>query len=94
MIDRLDDEFLASVKKKSDYIFSQLSYVDGIESVSGMGLMIGIKTKKPAREVVNLCKDRGVLCLTAKDKVRLLPALNIPDELLKEAISVIKECVG
>ena len=94
VIDRLDGELLASVKKKSDYIFSELSDVDGIESVSGIGLMIGIKTKKPAREVVNLCKDRGVLCLTAKDKVRLLPALNIPDELLKEAIGVIKECVG
>ena len=59
-------------------------------SVSGMGLMIGIQTVKPAREVVMACMEQGVLCLTAKDKVRLLPALNIPMEQLKQAIAVIK----
>ena len=53
--------------------------------------MIGIKTTKhTAAEVVESCMDKGVLCLTAKDKVRLLPALNIPMELLKEAVEVIK----
>jgi acetylornithine/N-succinyldiaminopimelate aminotransferase len=55
-----------------------------------MGLMIGIKTKKPASEVVAKCMENGVLCLTAKDKVRLLPALNIPMETLKQAASIIK----
>ena len=53
--------------------------------------MIGIKTAKPAGEVVKACMEKGVLCITAKDKVRLLPALNIPDELLKKAVDVIKE---
>ena len=52
--------------------------------------MIGIKTKKNAKEVVAECMNNGVLCLTAKDKVRLLPALNIPFEQLKQAIEVIK----
>ena len=55
-----------------------------------MGLMIGLKTKKPASEVVEKCMENGVLCLTAKDKVRLLPALNIPMETLKQAASIIK----
>ena len=55
-----------------------------------MGLMIGIKTVKPAKEVVAACMDKGVLCLTAKDKVRLLPALNIPMDVLKQAVEVIK----
>ena len=55
-----------------------------------MGLMIGLKTKKPASEVVEKCIENGVLCLTAKDKVRLLPALNIPMETLKQAASIIK----
>ncbi|MBQ3385942.1 MAG: hypothetical protein IJG53_01320, partial [Eggerthellaceae bacterium] len=58
---------------------------------SGMGLMIGIKTVRPAKEVVQACIDRGVVCLTAKDKVRLLPALNIPQELLEKAVAVIKD---
>lgn len=90
VMERLDEAFLADVKKKSEYVFSALEGAAGIESVSGMGLMIGIKTVKPAKEVVLACMERGVLCLTAKDKVRLLPALNIPMEQLKQAIEVIK----
>ena len=66
-----------------------LLWLDGL-SVSGKGLMIGIKTEKPAKEIVNKCIENGVLCLTAKDKVRLLPALNIPFEVLKKAIAIIK----
>ena len=52
--------------------------------------MIGIKTLKPAGDVVKTCMDHGVLCLTAKDKVRLLPALNIPMDLLEKAVNEIK----
>ncbi len=91
VINRIDDTLLAEVSKKSEYIFETLKNADGIESVSGMGLMIGIKTKKPAAEVVKAAMERGVLCLTAKDKVRLLPALNIPFDELKWAIDIIKE---
>ena len=58
----------------------------GICSVSGMGLMIGVETERPAKEIVNACIERGVLCLTAKNKVRFLPALNIPMDLLEQAI--------
>ena len=95
IIDRLNDEFLNSVKEKSDYIFSELSGAPGIKSVNGMGLMIGIETEKPARDVVNDCIEKGVLCLLAKSKVRLLPALNIDINELKEAIKVIKDvCAG
>ncbi|MBR2895331.1 MAG: aspartate aminotransferase family protein [Oscillospiraceae bacterium] len=90
VIERLSDEFLAEVRTKSDYVFSTLSGSEGIEGVSGMGLMVGIQTKKPAKDVVNACMERGVLCLTAKDKVRLLPALNIPMEQLRTAIEVIQ----
>ena len=90
VISRLDDEFLSQVKAKSEYIFSELENADGVESVSGMGLMVGIKTKRPAGEIVKECINNGVLCLTAKDKVRLLPALNIDFEVLKKAIAIIK----
>lgn len=91
ILSRIDDALLNEIKEKSDYIFSALSNSDGVESVSGMGLMIGIKTKKNAKEVVAECMNNGVLCLTAKDKVRLLPALNIPFEQLKQAVDVIKK---
>lgn len=95
IMERLTDEFLAEVTEKSEYIFAELSDAPGVESVSGMGLMIGIRpTEKASGDVVKKCMERGVLCLTAKDKVRLLPALNISWEDLKEAISILKEILG
>ena len=90
VIERIDENFLAQVKEKSKYIFDNLCGAKGIESVSGLGLMIGIKTVKNAKDVVNKCIEKGVICLTAKDKVRLLPALNIPFEDVKYAVEVIK----
>ncbi|MBQ4639764.1 MAG: aspartate aminotransferase family protein [Clostridia bacterium] len=90
ILERLDAGFLASVAEKGSWVFAQLKDAPGIESVSGMGLMIGIKTEKPAIDVVKACMEKGVLCLTAKEKVRLLPALNISMDELKEAIDVIK----
>lgn len=91
VLQRLDDSFLASVRRRSGFVFASLHGAKGIESVTGLGLMIGIKTTKPAKEVVAACIERGVLCLTAKDKVRLLPALNIPIDVLSKAVDTIKE---
>lgn len=90
IINRIDDALLLDVKEKGKFIFNSLKGAKGIESVSGMGLMIGIKTVKPASEIVKKCVENGVLCLTAKDKVRLLPALNIPMEVLINALTIIK----
>ena len=90
VIERLDDAFLGGVKRRSGYIMASLYGAPGVEGVSGLGLMIGIKTTAPAGDVVRECIIRGVLCLTAKDKVRLLPALNIPMEDLEYAIETIK----
>ncbi len=90
VLDRLDDAFLRDVRRKSIYVFNELNKAKGVRSVSGMGLMIGIETERPAADVVADCRVNGVLCLTAKHKVRLLPALNIPFEVLEEAIAVIK----
>lgn len=89
IVSRIDDKLLAEVKAKSEYIFKAFEGADGVESVSGLGLMIGLKTKKPASEVLSACRENGVLCLTAKDKIRLLPALNIPMDLLEKAVNVI-----
>lgn len=91
VLSRLTDCFLESVRGKGGLVRSMLSGAEGVESVSGMGLMIGIKTKKTAAEVCAQCLKRGVLVLTAKDKVRLLPPLNIETELLIKAVKIIKE---
>ena len=90
VLSRIDDALLEDVRKKSAMVFDALRGAPGVESVTGMGLMIGIKTAKPAGDVVKACMENGVLCLTAKDKVRLLPALNIPEDLLMKAVDVIK----
>ena len=93
VLSRLTDDFLADVRRKGDLLRSRLTGVPGITEISGLGLMLGLRTEKPAAEVVKACMEKGVLCLTAKEKVRLLPALNIPDELILRAADVIRACV-
>lgn len=91
VLSRIDDKLLNEVKAKSKYIFDQLCGAKGVVSVSGLGLMIGVETERPASEVIEECRERGVLVIKAKQKVRLLPALNIEKEQLEKAINVIKE---
>ncbi|MBR7098079.1 MAG: acetylornithine/succinylornithine family transaminase [Clostridia bacterium] len=94
ILSRLDEEMLAGVRLRSKYIFDTLSSAEGVESVSGMGLMIGVKTVRPAADVIADCMEKGLLVIKAKDKVRLLPALNIPMDTLKEAIEILKQAIA
>ena len=93
ILSRLDDEMLTSVCKKSEYIISRLSGVKGVKSVSGRGLMLGIECEKPAKDVIAAAMKKGVLVLSAKTKVRLLPPLNIPFELLEMAMDKLIEAI-
>ncbi len=90
VISRIDDELLASIREKSHFICDELAGASGVKSVTGLGLMLGIETERDASNVVADCMKNGVLVLKAKNKVRLLPALNIPYELLNKALGVIK----
>ena len=90
ILQRIDDKLLEEVKEKSAYIFETLGSAKGVKSVTGKGLMIGVETEKDASEVIKSCMARGVLVIKAKNKVRLLPALNIPMEQLKQAIEILK----
>ncbi len=91
IIKRIDDKLLAGVQEKSAYIFRTLQGAKGVKTVSGMGLMIGIECEKDVSEIILRCMQRGVLVIKAKNKLRLLPALNIPQKLLEQAINIIKE---
>ena len=91
ILKRIDEELLQEVCKKSEYIFAQLTGAKGVKSVSGKGLMIGIECEKDASSVIAGCMERGVLVIKAKNKVRLLPALNIPFAQLTKAIGILKE---
>lgn len=92
-LSRLDDALLEDVMKKSAYLFETFKDAPNVKLVSGMGLMIGIEPiKGKAGDIVKLCLANHVLALTAGgNKVRLLPALNIPMELVEKAAAVIKD---
>ena len=89
VISRIDDALLAEVRAKGEYLKKTFTGAKGVKSVSGLGLMVGIETEKPAAEVVKAAIGKGVLALTAKSKVRLLPALNIPMEQLEKAAAIL-----
>ena len=91
ILERLDDALFADVTRKGDYIKKELLACKGVSGVSGMGLMLGVSlTDKKAADVAHACLNAGVMVMTAKDKLRILPALNIPDEQLAKAIDIMK----
>lgn len=91
ILSRIDDALLDGVKRKSEYIFSELEGAKGVKSVTGLGLMIGIECERAASDIIADCMENGVLVIKAKQKIRLLPALNIDFEILKKAIKILKE---
>ncbi len=91
VLDRIDDALLAEVRKKSAYIVDTLTVTPGVKSVSGLGLMLGIETEGDSTAILTACMERGILPIKAKSKIRLLPALNIPWDQLKEAITILAE---
>lgn len=93
IVSRIDDEFLEEVCKKSEYIKEYLLNTDGVKSVSGMGLMLGVETEKDAKAVAQECLENGLLVLTAKTTIRLLPALNISKCELDRGLKILKEVI-
>ena len=95
ILERIDDDFLVEVKRKSKLIIDTLIDAEGVVSISGAGLMLGVETVRDASEIISECMEKGVLVIKAKNKLRFLPPLNIPDDLLKKALDVIKaSCAG
>lgn len=90
IVERIDDEFLEKVREKSEYIRSFLAKVKGVKSVTGMGLMLGVEIEKNAAETAKECLAEGLLVLTAKTKIRLLPPLNISEEELAQGMNILK----
>ncbi len=93
VMNQLTDELLADVKKKGEYIKQELSACPTVQRVSGCGLMLGVQSTKDSKALVKALLDRGVVTLTAKTKLRLLPPLTISWEQLKQAVEIIKEAL-
>ncbi len=86
-----DSGFLAEVREKGDYFRSELMKIPGVEGVDGLGLMIGIRLKtKSAADICKAAAEAGLLLLTAKNKLRLLPPLNITKEEIDRGIEILK----
>ena len=93
VISRLDDAFLKTVEENSLYLWSELEKIKGVKAVCGKGYMIGIETEADAKVILKKCLENGLLVLTAKDKVRLLPPLNITKSELDKGIAILKSVI-
>ena len=95
ILGRMDDEFLKQVKEKGEYITKKLLTMNHVEGVDGMGLMLGVRLDNSvkAADVVKKAIDNGALTLTAKTKLRLLPALTISYEEIDEGLSAVEKAL-
>ena len=91
---RIDRDLLLEVQGKSAYLFTQLGRIRNVIGVTGLGLMIGLETSKGAREVAERCLARGLIVLTAKNKVRLLPPLNVRKDEMDFALQILNEVIS
>lgn len=85
-----DAAFLAEVREKGEYIKNELMKLPEVEGVDAMGLMIGIRLKnKSAADICKAAVEQGLLMLTAKSKLRLLPPLTITKDEIDKGIAIL-----
>lgn len=94
ILSRIDEKLLRGVREKGEYLVSTLSEADGVKSVTGLGLMLGIEPERDAGQVINECLANGVIVIRAKNKIRLLPPLNINNDLLCRAVDILKKALA
>ena len=89
-------DFLAAVNSKSNYMREKLSALPHVTNVSGMGLMFGLTLEKDrkAGEIAEKCVENGLLILTAKEKLRIMPPLNISKEEIDTGFNILRECLS
>ena len=95
VLTRIDDAFLEEVQKKSAYLKDKLQALPHVTSVSGLGLMLGVSLEgKEAPDVVKKALEEGLMVLTAKDKVRLLPPLTITYDEIDQGVEILKKALS
>lgn len=93
VVERLTDELFTSVKEKGEYLKTQIEKMNGVTGVSGRGMMLGVSvaSEKTARQLAEKALEKGLLILTAHDKLRLLPPLTITKNEMDEGLKILKE---
>ena len=94
VVSRIDDKLMDTVKANSKYLVEKLLKIKGVKSVSGLGYMLGIEIDGDAKAVASKCIENGLLVLTAKTKIRLLPALNITREEIDNALEIFEKVLN
>lgn len=96
VLDRLDDSFLANVSDRAVQLRSGLAKLPYVRSVTGIGLMVGIELENGLRaaDVLDACRERGLLVLTAKDRLRLLPPLTLTEYDVERALSMLGDALS
>ena len=91
VLSRLDEKMLEGVEERSAYIKQELAGAKGVLGVSGLGLMLGIQTEKNASDIIAACREKGLLVLTAKSRLRLLPPLTLTAHDVEKALGILNE---
>lgn len=94
ILKRIDDVFMEDVVKKGEFLRNQILTMPHVTAVDGLGLMLGIQTDVPAGEVVAKAMEAGLLLLTAKTKVRLLPPLTISRTEIEKGLTILAQVLG
>ncbi len=94
VLKRLDQKFLDEVAEKGRLMKSKIEKMTGVAEVTGLGMMAGVSLKaKEAKDVVKQALDLGLVTLTAKERIRLLPPLNISLDELNEGLEILKKAI-
>ena len=94
VIERLTDEFMLEVQGKAEYLRAKLRIIDGVNAVTGLGMMIGLDIDKNVKEVAAACLKKGLLVLTAHKRLRLLPPLTITKTEMDEGLTILREVLN
>lgn len=93
VLDRIDDDFLKEVEEKGAYMKEKILGFSGVKGVTGMGLMMGISIEGDAAETVKKALKNGLMSLTAKDKIRLLPPLTIEYGDIDKGLAILEDAL-
>jgi len=94
VLEKLDDAMLAEIAAKGAYFREKIAAMPGVTGVSGLGMMIGISVAgKTSKEVVQAGIENGLVALTAKEKVRLLPPLTISRAEIDEGLAILRKAI-
>lgn len=94
ILNTMDEAFLQDVQKKGAYLKEKIEKMPHVQNVAGLGMMLGIQLDVEAKPVINALLEKGLLVLSAKTKIRLLPPLTITQEELDKGLAIMEQTLA